>query len=421
VKTVPSITDLRSRPTFSSLYAEQDAASVRWERLITAFTRAFGVREGVRFFSSPGRTELGGNHTDHNNGIVLAAAVDLDSIAVVSPTDDNRVTIHSEGFAEPFIVDLSDLEIHPEEAGTTSGLIRGIAARLRQLGHGIGGFDAFVASDVLVGSGLSSSASIEVLVATVFNAVYNQGSIDAVTLAKVGQFAENNYFGKPSGLMDQIACAVGGAVMIDFQNPESPLVREIEIEPHGDYALVVVDTGGSHADLTDDYASIPREMRGVAELLGKRFAREIDLGQLNDNIVRLRQEVGDRAILRTLHFLHENDRVLQQAAALKARDIEAFLELVRASGDSSCRLLQNCFSPAASREQGIMLALALSEDFLRRAGGGACRVHGGGFAGTIQSWVPGHSIGAYEQLMNDTFGKGSVIALRIRGTGTTEI
>lgn len=412
---------LRSSILFTELYGDDGSQVERWRRLVASFQANFDSGD-VTFFSSPGRTELCGNHTDHNHGVVLAAAVNLDSIAVTTPTDDNRVTIFADGYASPFIVDLDNLQPVSDESATTAALIRGIASRLKDLGYRIGGFNACLTSDVLIGSGLSSSASIEVLIGTIFNSFYNDLQISAETIAIVGQYAENNFFGKPCGLMDQIACAVGGVVMIDFQAPLKPVIETVEGSlGEGEYTLLVVNTGGSHADLTDDYAAIPREMKAVAKAMGKHAARELDREEIMGDLNRLRIEVGDRAILRVLHFLQENERVVRQAAALKSGDFSEFLRLVNQSGNSSCRWLQNCYSPKSLREQSIMLALALTEEFLKQVNGGACRVHSGGFAGTIQVWLPKESLTAYEERMNGVFGDGAVVRLAIRQAGVTQL
>jgi galactokinase len=415
------IPELSNRTNFRALYGDNEAQGERWRLLDSQFHSRFPESTEFRFFSSPGRTELGGNHTDHNNGIVLAAAVDIDSIAVASRASSSRVTFISDGYPEPFVVDLDDLIARDAETGTTAALIRGIAARFSELGYKIGGFNAYVTSEVLVGSGLSSSASIEVLIATIFNALFNESKVDPVTIAQIGQFAENNFFGKPSGLMDQIACAVGGAVMIDFREPSEPVVTRIEIDSGLEYDLVVVDTGGSHEDLTQDYATIPSEMRAVANLIGKSSARGLNYEELLAHMQQLRKEVGDRAILRTLHFLSENERVTRQVAALRRGDYPGFFRLVSESGDSSSKWLQNGYSPASVREQGIMLALAITEQFLKQAGAGACRVHGGGFAGTIQVWLPRSAVAGYRKLLEPVFGENSVIELRIRPLGAVEI
>jgi galactokinase len=374
-----------------------------------------------RWFSAPGRTEIGGNHTDHNHGKVLAAAVDLDSIAAAAKSDDGTVTIYSAGYHAPFVVMLDDLSVIPEERGTTAALIRGIASRFDQLGFKLGGFRACIDSDVPVGSGLSSSASIEVLIATILNGLYNGGQLDAEQMAIVGQYAENVHFGKPCGLMDQIACAVGGIVKIDFQDPESPRVEKIDCDFSSlGYSILVVDTGGSHADLTDDYAAIPREMGQIAAQLGRKVCRQISEDEILACLGDLRVRSGDRAILRALHFLQENRRVDLEVETLRRRDMPDFLRLVEESGNSSYRWLQNCLAPRTPTEQGIPLALALAERFVKKYSG-ACRVHGGGFAGTILVFLPHEHTDEFSVLMESAFGLGCVKTLRIRSQGSQEI
>ncbi len=395
---------------------ETEAQRRRYARL--ARRAAFSSGD-LLLVSTPGRTELGGNHTDHNNGKVLAASVDLDSLAAVARSDDLVVELFSEGFQAPFRVDLRDTSPRSSERGTTEALIRGVAARLAALGFRIGGFRGGIASDVLRGSGLSSSASIEVLLGTCFSHLYNSGGLQAETIASAGKYAENVYFGKPSGLMDQMACATGGIVGIDFLLPEAPKVERIPFDflSHG-YALTVVDTGSSHDDLTEDYAAIPAEMRAVAGALGKSVCREISYPELLGALPRLRASAGERAILRAMHFLDENARVDREIEALKEGDIGGYLAAVRESGSSSWRLLQNCWSPRAASEP-IPLALALSERFL--SGDGACRVHGGGFAGTIQTYVPTGRSEEYRALMEGAFGAGSVTGLRVRNEGSIAV
>lgn len=413
-----------STPMFAQLYGS-DAATLsrqsrRWERLTEEHVRRFGAA-GLRWFSAPGRTEIGGNHTDHNHGKVLAAAVDLDSIGAAAASADGVITVFSDGYASPFVVACDKLDPVPAEQGTTTALIRGIASRFRQLGYAVGGFRACITSDVPVGSGLSSSASIEVLLAAIINMLYNGGRVDAAQLAMIGQYAENEYFGKPCGLMDQIASAVGGVVKIDFADPESPRIEKIVFDfAAAGYSLLVVDTGGSHADLTADYAAIPHEMKLVAAMFGKKFCREISERDLFSNIAGLRAGPGDRAILRALHFLQENHRVDLQVEALRNADIPGFLRLIDESGASSYRWLQNCISTRGGKEQGIPLALALAEGFVRKWGG-ACRVHGGGFAGTILVFVPNESVGAFRELMAPAFGAGCIKQLRVRSHGSMEI
>lgn len=392
----------------------------RFENLLKKFKKNFGpvANGGIHLFSVPGRTEIGGNHTDHNHGRVLAAAIDLDAIAAAGKVPRSNIVIYSAGYDHPFTVDISELPARKEERRTTQALIRGIAARLRELGYSIGGFNACIASDVLPGSGLSSSAVIEVLIADILNTLYNDGKIDEETIALCGQFAENNYFDKPCGLMDQSTCAKGGIITIDFEIPQAPRIKKVNFDFSAkDFSILVVNAGGSHADLTDDYAAVPTEMKAVARACGRNVCREIEYADIMRRIHTLRSTVGDRAILRALHFLEENKRVENQAAALEKDDFDLFLELVQESGNSSLRWLQNCYSPGDTAHQGIMLALALTEKFIEQNGPGACRVHGGGFAGTIQVFLPNHATTDYIRSMEPVFGKDCVTVLNIRAPG----
>lgn len=390
----------------------------RYQRLNDEFLRLFDDQERF-FFSTPGRTELSGNHTDHNHGRVLAASVNLDSIAVASKNNSQKIVLHSEGFFRPFEVDLKFLEVDEKEKETTTALIRGIAARFAELGYQTGGFSACMTSDVLSGSGLSSSASVEVLIGSIFNHLYNEGQIPAETIAQIGQYAENVYFGKPCGLMDQMACAVGGIIAIDFKNPQETQIEKIAFDFNiHNYSLIIVDTGGNHADLTDDYASVPAEMKAVAVQLNKSTLRELQEDKLIENLAELRNSVGDRAILRALHYFEENKRVFKQIEALKAGAFQRFLELVKLSGSSSFRWLQNIYTIKNVREQGVSLALALSEKYISEIGEGACRVHGGGFAGTIQVFLPVPKVSGFKRLMEPVFGKESIQELHIRQFGT---
>jgi len=326
--------------------------------------------------------------------------------------------MYSEGFDAPFIVNLNELNVKEDEKGTTTSLIRGIAARFNELGYEIGGFNAFISSDVLVGSGLSSSASIEVLIGSILNGFYNDSRISPTEIAIIGQFAENNYFGKPCGLMDQTACAVGGIVTIDFADPQEPIVKKVDFDfASQNYSLIVVDTGGSHADLTDDYASIPTEMKAVSRELGVAVARELKMDDVVENIEKLRNKVGDRAILRVIHFLGDNERVVEQVEALEHGEFQLFLRMVTESGNSSNKWLQNCYTIKDPAEQGVNLALALSERFIHHIGQGACRVHGGGFAGTIQIFIPNENVNDYVKMMRPIFGESSVYVLSIRPVG----
>jgi len=370
-------------------------------------------------FSTPGRTEIGGNHTDHNHGRVLAASVNLDSIAAVSKNSNDQVTLFSEGYAEPFVVNLKELTKIKNEEGDTKSLIRGIAARFQNLGYNIGGFNAVMTSDVLPGSGLSSSASVEVLIGNIFNVLFNNGTISNEELAIIGQYAENNYFGKPCGLMDQMACSVGGIIAIDFKDNDNPLVEKIDFDFHETkYNLIVVDTGGNHTDLTEDYASIPAEMKSVANYFGKSFCREITYNEIIENISQLRLKLGDRTILRALHFIGENERVVEQTKVLKEKDFPQFMALVKESGNSSFKWLQNIYTNKNVQEQGVSLALAITENFIEQKGNGVCRVHGGGFAGTIQVFIHENNVEEYIEIIEKVFDKGSAIKLSIRNEGT---
>jgi galactokinase len=382
----------------------------------------------ARIFSAPGRTELGGNHTDHNRGRVLAAAIQMDAVAVVVPLAEKKVFFHSDGFPDVSVCldggDGDAFSPRPEERGTTEALVRGIAAEFAARGIEVGGFSAYASSTVLPGSGLSSSAAIEVLIAKIVDSLYGGGQCSPLELAQIGQKAENSFFGKPSGLMDQAASAFGGAVAIDFANSAAPEVEKIEFNPQdAGFALCVVNTRGSHADLTPDYAAIPQEMNAVARHFGKSFLREVELSQVLASAGELRRRVGDRAALRAIHFFNENSRVTAMTAALqKQASFGKFLELVNESGDSSWELLQNIYSPNSPREQGLSLALALTKEFFREQKiKAACRVHGGGFAGTIQAYIPIELLDPYCQRMEALFGSGAVTELRIRPAGAVEV
>lgn len=415
----------RFQSLFSRIYSidssKRQKQNERYEKLTQQYSKIFENKD-VHYFSTPGRTEIGGNHTDHNHGRVLAASVNLDAIAAASTNNSNEVVLYSEGFDKPFIVDFNTLKKQDSETGTTNALIRGIASRFKALGYHIGGFNACVSSDVLQGSGLSSSAAIEILIGTILNAFYNENKIDPKELAIIGQYAENEFFGKPCGLMDQMACAVGGIVTIDFKDPGNPVVEKVDFDfIQTGYQLVVVDTGGNHADLTDDYASVPTEMKSVAREMGGEVCRDFEKSDLLTKIKSLRSKTGDRAILRAFHFLNDNHRVTEQVEALKANDFSKFLSLVTASGNSSFKYLQNIYTTKNVAEQGVSLALALTEDFLSGIEGGACRVHGGGFAGTIQVFLPRDALSDYIDMIESVFGKGSALVLSIRPTGTIHL
>ena len=373
----------------------------------------------TRFFSAPGRTEVSGNHTDHNHGKVLAAAVNLDVIAGVNPREDSMVIIKSEGFPEDR-VDIADLEIKEDEKNTSASLIRGVAKGLLDRGYKIGGFEAYTTSSVLKGSGLSSSAAFEVLVGTVFNHLYNNGEVSDVAVAQIAQYAENIYFGKPSGLMDQMASSVGGFITIDFADTASPIITPIAFDlARHNHALCIIDTKGNHADLTPEYAAIPKEMKSVAGFFGKEYLREISKQDVIDNIVALREKCGDRAVLRTLHFFDENNRVDMLVNALTSQNFAFFKKGILESGNSSYKYLQNVYANIAPDEQGVSLALNLIEMLLE--GEGAHRVHGGGFAGTVQAFVPLNRLDDFKSGIEKVFGEGSCYVLNIRPVGGTEV
>lgn len=371
-------------------------------------------------FSAPGRTEICGNHTDHQHGCVLAAAINLDTTAEVRLNGRNVICIDSEGYA-PFEIKLDDLAVREDEKNTTAALVRGVAAAFAARGCDIHGFDAKIRSSVLPGSGLSSSAAFEVLIGRILNGLFFDGRMSDVEIAQIGQYAECEYFGKPCGLMDQTACAVGGFVAIDFADPKAPVIEPLAFDmAKAGYSLCITNTGGNHADLNEDYASVPAEMKAVAAHFGKTVLRDVTKEEIIREIPALRKTVGDRAILRAIHFENENVRVAMQKKALLAGDIETFFRGVLASGDSSYKYLQNVFTTKNVREQGLSLALCLTEDTLAGRGG-AYRVHGGGFAGTIQAFVPHAEVEHYRSVMNAAFGDGACVVMSIRPEGAIKV
>ena len=377
-----------------------NAQKKRYEAALEAFEALYGEQKNVHVFSVSGRSELLGNHTDHNCGCVVATAVDLDVIAIAAPIDGNEVRLKSEGYPED-TVDLNTFT-EPDEAafGKPRALVAGMCAGLRKNGHRVGGFVAYTTSSVPTGAGLSSSAAFEVMIGNIENYLYNGGEISNVELAKLAQWTENRFFGKPCGLMDQLACAVGGIIAIDFENTAAPTIQNMtfDLSAHG-YRLCIVRTGGSHADLTDDYAAVPAEMKAVAAALGKTVLREVEQGEVLSQLAALRAKLGDRALLRALHFFDENKRVARGQAALAKGDFEAFLDTVLASGRSSYCYLQNVYSSKNPAEQGISLALCLADRYLSDKKG-AWRVHGGGFAGTVQAFVREQDVAGFAELMN---------------------
>lgn len=407
---------------FYELYGK-DAATLqkqadRYTNLLKKFQSAFNKDE-AEVFSSPGRTEIGGNHTDHNFGRVLAGAVNMDNVAVAAKNNTNVVTIESVGYPK-IVVDLNKLTPDKNEFYTSESLVRGVSARLKELGYKIGGFDACIDGGVPKGSGLSSSASFEVMVGAIISELFNDGKLDPVQNAIIGQYAENNFFGKPCGLMDQTACAMGGLITIDFEDPSKPIVKKVNFDfVSTGFALVITDTGGNHADLNDEYASLPTDMKAVAAELGKKVLRQVTLEQVVDIAPKIREKVGDRALLRAYHFLGDNQRVVDQVAALEKNDFKSFLNMVIESGYSSYMYNQNIFPVNNVREQGVSLALALSEMVLK--GQGAWRVHGGGFAGTIQAFVPQNLLDKYVTTLEHVYGKGSCHKLFIRAKGSVKV
>jgi len=413
-----------NNPLFHELYGMNSSVlkeqADRYISLMNEFNTIFS-KDDVELFSSPGRTEIGGNHTDHNYGRVLAGAVDLDNIAVAAKNGTDVIHIKSAGYPE-FQVDLNSLEIDQSQFYTSSSLVKGICARMKEKGFEIGGFDACIEGRVPKGSGLSSSASFEVLVGAIVNHLFNGGKMSGVENAIIGQWSENNYFGKPCGLMDQTACSVGGLITIDFEDPSNPIVKEVDFDfVSTGYALVITDVGGGHDDAASqaEYASLPTEMKAVAAVLGAKVLREVTLEQIVEKIPEIRKVTGDRAILRAYHFQGDNQRVVEQVAALENNDFQSFLKMVVESGYSSYMYNQNIFDVVHKDEQVVSLALALSEMILK--GKGAWRVHGGGFGGTIQAFVPQDLLNKYVETLEHVYGKGSCHKLFIRAKGAIKL
>ncbi len=402
-----------------SIYCTGNASSAkrRIRNVTEGYLHAFdaGIDAEVGIYSAPGRTEIGGNHTDHQHGCVLAASVNLDVLACAAPNSTDTIRIVSEGYPME-IIDLAGNTPVEAEKNSSSALIRGVAAQIRALGHPVRGFDAYMVSDVLGGSGLSSSAAYEVMLGVIMNDLFCGGALTAVQIAQIGQYAENVFFGKPCGLMDQTASAVGGAVAIDFRDPANPVIQKIPVDlaAHG-CALCIIDSGADHADLTDEYAAIPVEMKEVAAYFHKDVLREVNAEAFYAAIPQLRRKAGDRAVLRAIHFFEENSRAQQEAAALEANHFEEFLHLVTKSGQSSFMYLQNVFCCSTPREQAVSVALAIAGHVLGDAG--AYRVHGGGFAGTLQAFVPLDKLDRFQTHMEAVLGAGMCHVLSIRPEG----
>ena len=402
----------------NALYGKNlDRQRKRYADAAEKFASLYGAEKDAFFFSVPGRSEISGNHTDHNRGKVLAGAIDLDIIAVASRTDDGAVRVRSEGYSEDR-VELSDIsEPKKENFFKSRGLLAGVLAGLQKNGHEVCSFCAYTTNDVHNGSGLSSSAAFEVMIGNIENHLANGGKIGNPEIAKISQFAENVYFGKPCGLMDQMACAVGGFVAIDFEDPQNPVIESLDFDLSGHgYSLCIVNTGGNHADLNEDYASVPAEMKKIAAYYGKDALRGLTEEQLISDMPVLRKAAGDRAILRAMHFVAENKRVEKQTEALRRGDLDTFFAGVIESGNSSFKYLQNVYTVKNVEEQGLSLALCVTE-YVTRGWGGAFRVHGGGFAGTIQAFIPTEKVEEYTNIMNSVFGQNACAALKVRPEG----
>ena len=388
----------------------------RYVKAIEKFEELYGENE-VEIYSAPGRSEISGNHTDHQNGEVLAASINLDAIAIVKKNDIVRVV--SDNY-DMITISLDELDKKDEEEGTTTALIKGVLAGLKDRGNAIGGFDAYVTSDVLIGAGLSSSAAFETIIGTIVSGLYNDMKVSAVDIAIIGQYAENVYFGKPCGLMDQMACSVGSLVHIDFADKANPVIDPVSFDfaKYG-YSLCITDTKGSHADLTHEYAAVPAEMRAAAAVFGQELLHGITLNDLLEKADEVREKAGDRAYLRAIHFITENVRVQKAVAALRAEDFAGFLDMIQASGNSSYKYLQNVYTSQDVQHQNVSVALAVSESIL--GNNGVCRVHGGGFAGTIQAFVKNEAVKEYKETLDKVFGEGACEVLKIRKYGGMKV
>ncbi len=424
-----------SRKLFEELYGtDEKTLTKQFERYANlaneweAFFKKDKEQEGLRFFTSAGRSEIGGNHTDHNLGKVLAASIQLDCIGAACPSGDSTITIHDITYNKDIVIDTTNTERILDEKSSPA-LLRGIVQGFKDRGYKVGGFNACLTSNVIPAAGVSSSASFEMMLCLILDKLFNDGTIPVSKYASIGQFAENKYWDKASGLLDQMACAVGGLVAMDFQNPAEPIVEKVPFDfAKQDYALMIVNTGKGHADLSAEYSSIPNEMKAVAKLLGQETLRGLSFKDISDNLVKIRKECGDRAVMRAVHFIEENDRVDEQVLALKNGDFQKFLSLITESGNSSWKWLQNVFVPAHAHEQPISVCLALTEIFLREKGVGACRIHGGGFAGVIQAFIPNELREEYTAYMEKALGydKASgelspVYAMSIRPHGAIEV
>lgn len=412
------VMDEKLKAVYVTDYAVE-AQKPRYVRLLNEFIKLFGEDRDVIITSAPGRTEVCGNHTDHNNGKVLAASVNLDAVAVAAKNDEGIVRVKSDGHAMN-VVDVSELLPDESEFGHSTAMVRGVVAKIEGMGYQIGGLDCVTASDVIGGSGLSSSAAFEVLLGTTLSYLYNNGVISAVDIAKTAQYSENVFFGKPCGLLDQMASSVGTFVTIDFESTENPKIKKVDFDfSKSGHSLCIVDTGGSHSDLTDDYAAVRAEMESIAKALGKDVLREIDYNDFKAAVPSLFGKVSDRALIRAYHFYRENIRVEKAVAALESNQFDEFKKMINESGRSSYMYNQNVYTPKNPAEQKLSLALCISEEVL--GVNGAYRVHGGGFAGTIQAFVPNELLEQYKTAVESVFGKGSCHVLIIRPVGGTRV
>lgn len=407
---------------FKQMYGENrvEENAKRYEMVAEGFAKEFGDRE-FEFFTAPGRTEIGGNHTDHNHGKVLAGSVHLDCVAAASANGTHTVTLISETYNQRLVIDLDNLAPTEKTTGTEP-LLKGIFAGLLEKGFKVDGFDAYVTSNVIGGAGVSSSASFEMLVCVIVDYLFNDGKIGVVAYAKAGQYAENKYWLKGSGLLDQLACAVGGMITIDFADIENPKIREIQCNfDEMGHDLVIINTGKGHADLSAEYSAVPNEMKKVAEYFGKEVLQQVDEDAVIENVRAIREFAGDRGVLRAFHFFEENKRVDAEVEALEAKDFDTFLRKITESGDSSWKWLQNCYCNETPEEQSITVALALTKLYLDRIGHGVCRVHGGGFAGVIAAFLPKEYTEGFTQYIDKALGEGSAYVMHIRPQGAIKV
>ena len=416
--TIQMLESEKSRKLMAALYGETavEANIERYQNLVKSFQKKF-AEEDITLFSSPGRTEISGDHTDHNHGKVLAGSINLDCVGVAAKNNSSKVHIISETFNQSFIIDLNDLSPSDKKAGTID-LVKGLLQGFKESGYEVGGFNAYITSNVISAAGVSSSASFEMLLCSILNTFFNEGRMDTVAYAHIGKYSENVYWDKASGLLDQMACAVGGLITIDFMEPASPVVEKIDFDfSSQNHSLIIVNTGKGHADLRADYSSVPIEMKKVAEFFGKEVCAQITEEEVIEHLAEVRAYAGDRSVLRALHFFEENKRVEAEVKALKEGRFTDFLMNITASGNSSWKWLQNCFTNSAYQEQGITVALALTELFIAEKQRGACRVHGGGFAGVIMAMLPNDLVDEYVAYIEKALGEGNAYRMSIRPYG----